>query len=236
MFIYLTIPNVVVSLNLASWHIFMVPPTSLNWFKKKKRNHSIESKTISHFSSFSAGYDPERVTKTIPTGGCHDPTGKSRQSSRRVYDNPPWNRAPHPNPSRPSWPSTVGPRRKRIQPRSIFSRCGSRSQTPHGVPPVRPRRPPLHRPEPRRAADETRGGYDTAKVLFQPGSGLQPCTHGSYAAATTVWSTHNFSKFNIRLNEFIIVILMYHITGDFRGRWWLKICMHMFWSCEWIGL
>ena len=154
---------------------------------------------------FSAGYDPERVTETVPTSSGHDQTGQSWCSSWRVYDDPSWDRAPHPHLSRPSRPRTVGPRCQWIQPRSILARCGPRSQASHGIPTLRAWCPQVHRPKPSHFADEIGHGYDPATLLFQPGSDLPTCTNGSNAPTSTVWCTHNFSWI-IRHHELFIAM------------------------------
>lgn len=148
---------------------------------------------MSNYWTCAARNDPEGVVKVVPAGSGDNQTcergGTPGGAERAGRD---W--APHTDCSHPSWPRAVGQRRPRLQSRQIRPRHGPSRQTPYGLPPLRPRRPPLHRPEFSHPASQTSHRYHLATLLLPPFPLLPARPHCFHAVAPSIWRPNHFPK------------------------------------------
>lgn len=128
-----------------------------------------------------AGNDPERITEAVPASGGNNQEGEGGYAVGWA-PHPPLDRAPHPDPGRPSRPGLVDPRPARLQPGSIRQRRGSRRQPPHGLHALRRRRAPLRRTEPSHPPGKARTLHHTPALLLPARAHVPARAVGTHAA------------------------------------------------------
>ena len=114
-----------------------------------------------------AGNDPKRITAVVPASSGNNQTREAGYAAGWA-PHPPLHGAPDPNPSRPSRPDPVAPRPARVQPGPLLQGRRARHHPPHGLHALRPRRPPLRRPEPRHLPSQARRRHDPPALLLPP--------------------------------------------------------------------
>lgn len=128
-----------------------------------------------------AGDDPERIAEAVPASSGNNQEGEGGYAVGWA-PHPPIDRAPNPDPGRPSRPGAVDPRPARLQPGSIRQRRGSRRQPPHGIHALRRRRAPLRRAEPGHTTGEARSLHHTPAPRLPPRADVPARAVGAHAA------------------------------------------------------